>query len=51
MLSSQAQNAKIQVVGEHVVCTLIQYVAYGNTNIVVINWLDLYTVESSALHG
>ena len=31
------------------VCTLMQPVAWEI--LVVINWLDLYTVESAALHG
>ena len=32
-------------------CTLMQHVAFGNTAVVVIVWLDLYTVVSAALHG
>ena len=34
------------------VCTLMQYFAQGNrAAVVMINLLDLYTVQSSALHG
>ena len=50
VMGSSRRNPKTRK--QVVVCTLMQHVALGNTvAVVVINLLDLYTVESLALYG